>query len=322
MLAGSLTAALVWGVVAGPAGAADPSAAALVVRGVQDYRARAMRSGTEQLERAVALRPGWSTARASLATALFRNGAAGSAVEQFEALIGVGTARDLASGALQSAALQGPVDPNHVLGLAMSLQQLGRTREAERLYRCAADLLGPTSKESGRAYFLLAQMLSERGLPWSDHEAELAKALAVDAGVAGRDVLPPFPDLAADPELEPYTWPVTAARADSSRSAPETLPRLAEWPPAVERAAPAFTGAVTVEALVLPDGSVGGAEVVAPAEVSEELREAAVRAVSAARFDPALGADGFPMDAWVAIAVPGRVISGEPPSEPGHRETP
>jgi len=307
---------------AGPTGSGDlavgrgqPSAAALVVRGIRDYQARAMRRGTEELERAVAVRPDWERARMALATALLRNGEYGRARVQFEVLVGGEPARGLTSGSRTVGELSVVPDPEALIGLAASLDGLGLTREAERLYRAAADAWGPTSKDSARAYHLLSLMLEERRVPWGDADAERAKAEALDPRVADRPAVPPFPEPAADPELEPYTWPVAYARADSTHPAPETPPFLAEWTAGRVDGSPAFEGTIKVEALVAEDGSVAEAEVVSPRGLAEAVREAAVRALVAARFD--LPASGGASTAWVSIEVPGRALQpvAEPPEQ-------
>jgi TonB family protein len=300
-----------------PAGA-GPSAAALVVRGIMDYQARAMRRGTEELERAAAMRPDWRPARMGLASALLRNGEFERARAWFEAVVGEEAVRDLASGGRVTERLPAPPDPEALLGLAASLDGLGRTREADRLYRAAADVWGPASRDAARAYYLLSLMLEGHRVPWGDPEAELAKANALDPRVGERSALPPFADPAADPELEPYTWPVAHARADSAHPSPGAPPALAEWTAGASDGPPQFEGAIRVEALVAEDGSVVEAEVVSPQGLSDAVREAAVAAVAAARFEPpASGGGGGEPSAWVSIEVPGRALP--PLAEPAEQ---
>jgi TonB family protein len=295
-------------IVGAPGAPPAPSAAALVVRGIEHYEHRKMIEGVQELERAVALRPDWATARSALAAALLRGGLFDRARAEFEALLGVDAAHGLASGTLKARDLAAPVDADAVLGLAVVHRQMGKLREADRLYRCAADLWGPSSKESARAYYLLSEMLSEERVPWGDPEAEKAKALALDPDVAGSGLLPSFADPTTDPELEPYTWPVAAARRDSLVPA-GALPLLAEWPTPQLVAASEFQGTVTVEALVTRDGRVTEAAVTAPAGIAQELKDAAVKAVSSALFEPAT-VGGVAAEAWITIAVPARALYG------------
>lgn len=300
---------------AGIAGARDappaPSAAALVARGIGHYQNRAMNEGLRELERAVGLRPGWTTARSALAAALLKSGRFDRALAEYETLLGADTARGLASGALEAGDLAAPVDVDAVLGLAVAHGQLGKLREADRLYRCAADLWGPSSKESARAYYLLSEMLSEERVPWGDPEAESAKALALERDVDGPGLLPSFVDPKTDPELEPYTWPVAAVQRDSILPVPDTPPMLAEWLTPEIKAASEFQGTVTIEALVTRGGRASEAVVVAPAGISQELNDAAVRAVSSARFEPAT-VGGVAAEARIALEIPATAFSEAP----------
>jgi TonB family protein len=295
------------GIAEAPGAPPSPSAAALVARGIGHYEQRAMREGVRELERAVALRPGWTTAQMALSTALLRGGSFDRALAGFEELLGVDTARGLASGALEAGDLAVPADADAVLGLAVAKHQLGKLREADRLYRCAADLWGPSSRESARAYYLLSEMLGETRVPWGDPDGERAKALALDPSVADSDVLPAFVDPTVDPELEPYTWSVAIARRDSLLPVPDSPPALAEWRTQEIGAASEFQGTVTVEALVTRNGSVAEATVTGPAGIAQDLADAAVQAVGAARFEPAV-VSGVAAEAWIVISIPARAL--------------
>ncbi len=315
---GGASAAAVVAAVLALAGAAagqqSPSAEALVVRGIDLYEHREMREGTRLLERAVSLRPDWTTGRMALAAAHLRGDRFELALAEYEALVGSEMVRALAAGDARAADLPAPVDVEAVLGAAVAYERAGRLREADRLYRCAADLWGPASRESARAYFLLAEMLDRGPVPWGDPGAERAKAMALAPGVAGSDLLPPLPDPSAVPELQPYTWPVAPAERDSLVPVPDVLPVLAEWPAPETKAVSEFRGTVTVEALVSADGRVSEAAVTAPASVSQELKDAVTAAVSSARFDPAT-AGGVATEAWIAVEIPSAAVSDPP--EPG-----
>jgi tetratricopeptide (TPR) repeat protein len=294
---------------------AGPSAEALVVRGIRDYQARAMRRGTQELEQAVTMRPDWKQARMAFATALLRNGEYERARAQFETLVGDSAVGDLTSGSRTVGELPVRPDPESLIGLGASLDGLGRVREAERLYRAAADAWGPTSRDSARAYHLLSLMFGERRVPWGDADAERAKAEAIDPRVADHPAVPPFPAAAADPELEPYTWPVAHTRTDPAHPAPGTPPALADWTAGRAEGPPAFEGTVRVEALIAEDGSVVEAEVVSPGDLAEGVRKAAIRAVAAAIFDPPASEDTSP--SWVSIEIPGRALP--PLAEPAEQ---
>ncbi|MCK4409209.1 MAG: hypothetical protein KAW67_03945, partial [Candidatus Eisenbacteria sp.] len=196
----------------------DPSVEALLARGIAHSAGSEMRAGLDELRAAVRREPGYTLARRSLAIALLRAGRFGEAEAEFAATLGKEHALELSSGRLSSADLPGSTDADALLGLATSVQTQGRAREAERLYRAYADLVGPMSRDAGRAYFRLHELATDSGVQWLDADAELAKALAVDPNIRSATLLPAFTDPSTHPELEPYLRPIelSHSRADTA----------------------------------------------------------------------------------------------------------
>jgi len=278
----------------------DPSLEALLARGISRSTGSEMRAGLADLRSSVRLEPGHTLARKSLAIALLRAGRFGEAEAEFTAGLGGERTRALSSGRLSSADLSDSIDADALLGLATSLQLQGRAREAERLYRAYADLVGALSKDAGRAYFRLHELATESGVEWLDAEAELAKALAVDPDIRSAALLPAFIDPTAHPELEPYLRPIelSGSRADTAVEY-DTLPLLSRW------AAPADTsemllalaeGKLRVEILVGADGF--PEEVIPVTPVTDEDLTPLTSAVGAWRFTPARAA-GVDAPAWI-----------------------
>ncbi len=219
-----------------------------------------MREGTRELERAVALRPDWTTARRRWPPPSC--GAAGSSsrspsTRRWSARSIV---RGLAAGDARS---RRPRRAGRRGGRARRRRgALSARAGCARRTACtdAPRTCGDRRRGSPRGpTILLAEMLDRGPVPWGDPGAERAKALALDPGVAGSDLLPPFPDPRVVPELQPYTWPVATAERDSLAPVPDVLPVLAEWPTPETRAVSEFQGTVTVEALVARDGRVSEA---------------------------------------------------------------
>ena len=217
--------------IGGSEAAVGPSAEALLVWGQQDWNSRKMREGLAELELSQATRPDWPLASRALGVALLRAGMPGRAEAAFARAMGESSARALALGTLSPSELPADTDPETVMGLAVSAQLLGRPREAERLYRAFADLVGPMTAEAGRAYARLTEVFEELGDDsWGDGEAELARAYAVDPSVDSALLLPRFPDPTAFGELEPYTRSIQVVPSPYD-SLPEldSPPRLARW---------------------------------------------------------------------------------------------
>ncbi len=293
--------------------AEDPSVEALLTRGISRLTGSEMRAGLADLRSAVRLEPEHTLARKSLAIALLRAGRFGEAEAEFTTGLGEELTLALSSGVLSSADLSDPIDADALLGLATSVQLQGRAREAERLYRAYADLVGALSKDAGRAYFRLHELATESGVEWLDAEAELAKALAVDPNIRSTALLPAFTDPTTHPELEPYLRPIelSASRADTSVEY-DTLPLLSRW------VAPADTsemlvalaeGKLQLEILVGADGSPN--EVIPVAPVTDEDLTPLASAVGAWRFTPASAA-GVNAPAWILF---GRAAEGEPDAQ-------
>ncbi len=310
-LSAALRVALVVAVLATPAACVSPSSEqtdapgnpsveAFLARGITRSTASDMRAGLADLRSAVRLEPEHTLARKSLAIALLRLGRFGEAEAEFT--VGVGEERTLAlsSGRLSSADLSDSTDADALLGLATSVQFQERAREAERLYRAYADLVGAMSKDAGRAYFRLHELATESGVEWLDAEAELAKALAVDPNIRSGMLLPAFTDPRTHPELEPYLRPIelSGSRADTTVEY-DTLPLLSRW------VAPADTsetllalaeGKLQLEILVGADGFPD--EVIPATPVTDEDVTPLTSAVGAWRFTPARAA-GEDAPAWI-----------------------
>ena len=287
----------------------DPSVEALLARGIAHSAGSEMHAGLEELRAAVRREPGHALAHRSLAIALLRAGQFGEAEEEFAATLGERRALALSSGRLSSADLPDSTDTDILLGLATSVQTQGRAREAERLYRAYAELVGPMSKDAGRAYFRLHELATDTGVEWLDADAELAKALAVDPDIRSATLLPTFTDPKTHPELEPYLRPIelSASRADTALEY-DTLPLLSRW------VAPADTsetllslaeGKLQLEILVGADGSPD--EVVPVAPIAEEDLVPLTNAVGAWWFTPARAA-GENAPAWILF---GRAAEAE-----------
>jgi tetratricopeptide (TPR) repeat protein len=278
----------------------DPSMKALLARGIAHSAGSEMRAGLDELRAAVRREPGHTLARRSLAIALLRMGQFGEAEAEFAAILGERRALELSSGRLSAADLPDSTDTDVLLGLATSVQIQGRAREAERLYRTYAGLVGPMSRDAGRAYFRLHELATDTGAEWLDADAELAKALAVDPDIRSATLLPAFTDPRTHPELEPYLRPIelSVSRADTTLEY-DTLPLLSRW------VAPADTsetllslaeGKLQLEILVGADGSPN--EVVPVTPVAEEDLMPLTSAVGAWWFTPARAA-GENAPAWI-----------------------
>jgi hypothetical protein len=289
-----------------PASPEKPSIEALIARGIVHSAGSDMRRGLEELRAAVRLDPGNVLARRSLALGLLRSGRFAEAEGEFAVTVGEELSEALASGAVQPGDMPESVDADALLGLATAVHYGGRPREAERLYRAYATLVGPMSAEAGRAYFRLHELATESDVLWLDADAELAKALAVDPGVQTAQLLPGFADPGASPELEPYLRPIALAqsRADTAVEY-DTLPLLARW------AAPADTsealtalaeGSIRLEILVGADGR--PAEVIAVETVGDDELALLEEAVSHWRFTPA-EAGGLYAPAWIVFGEQG-----------------
>jgi tetratricopeptide (TPR) repeat protein len=282
------------------------SVEALVARGIVHSGGADMRLGLEELRAAVELAPGHALARHSLALALLRAGLFDEAEDAFSGAVGRRRSDALASGELSASDLGDAVAPDALLGLATAVQFQGRTREADRLLRAYAELVGPMTKDAGRAYLRLHELAVESGAAWLDADAELAKALAVDPDVGTAGLLPSFADPAADPALEPYLRPIALApaRADSALDL-ESLPALALWvaPPDTSEALEALgAGRLRVEMLIDEHGV--PAEIVTPSVIDESESADLVSAASAWRFTPAKAA-GESVPAWIVFGSAG-----------------
>ena len=286
-----------------------PAVEALLARGIAHSMGSEMRAGLEELRAAVRREPGHTLARQSLAIALLRTGRFSEAEAEFAATLGERRALELSSGRLSSTDLPDSTDTDILLGLATSVQIQGRAREAERLYRTYAELVGPMSRDAGRAYFRLHELATDTGAEWLDADAELAKALAVDPDIRSATLLPAFTDPRAHPELEPYLRPIelSVSRADTALEY-DTLPLLSRW------VAPADTseallslaeGELQLEILVGADGSPD--EVIPVTPIADEDLVPLTSAVGAWWFTPA-SASGENAPAWILF---GRAAEAE-----------
>jgi hypothetical protein len=286
---------------------------ALIAWGIAHSAGSEMRRGLEELRAAARLAPDSELARRSLGVGLLRSGRFAEAEEEFAAVVGGGLAGAIASGTMSPADVPDAVDPDALLGLAATVHYQERPRQAERLYRAYAELVGPMSKDAGRAYYRLHELAAGSDVLWIDADAELAKALAVDPDVRTAQLLPVFPDPGAHPDLEPYLRPVelSESRADTAVTY-DKLPALSRWTaPAdtTEALAALAEGELRLEMLVGADGR--PVEVVPVTTVAEEELGLLEEAVSHWRFAPA-EVDGVDAPAWI--------LFGEAEPEPEEQE--
>lgn len=259
-----------WGAVRAAEG---PSPEALVARGIEHWHNRKMREGLEELRAAVAARPDWLLAARALGVALLRAGRYEEARPLFTRLVGESEAASIAEGG--PAALSANAVPDDLMGLAVAEERLGHRREAERLYRAFADIVGPTAPEAARAYSRIGRMFEGVDGAWVDGDAELAKALALDPELDVANTAPGFPNPRSESELEPYVRAISlSGSAGDSAAAYESLPVLANWvapPDSIPGAGFLADGDIAIDILVGPDGT--PAEVFFPPPVSEAVLE-------------------------------------------------
>ena len=308
------------------AGAGSPADAiegvspdALLARGIAHFGGSEMRLGLDELREAANSRPDHPLTRSSLAIALLRAGLFEEAEREFSRTLGEGLAGALAEGRVSHDAVRTDVDPETVLGLATAVHlQGGRPRQAERLYRAYAELVGPLSREAGTAYKRLSELADTEKVDWLDADAELAKAEAVEPHLASLEMLPGFVDPHSIPELEPYVRPIelSPARVDTSLELTE-LPALSRWAVPGDTTASLVAvaeGALQLEILVGADGAaveVGSVPDIGAADL-EPVRSAA----ALWRFSPAVS-DGEPLEAWILF---GSESSGDWSSAPEEGE--
>lgn len=284
----------------------DATAEALVVRGVRLFRSHETRQGLADLEAAVALDPELPEARAALAAALLRGGVFERAGLGFERAIGEELALRLAAGLAGASDVHADVDREALYGLAICRAQLGSHREADRLYRIYADVVGVTEPAAAKAYYRLAQMFESSDVSWGSAAAEMAKAHAIDPTIETRELLVSFPPLASLPRFEPYTWPVELS-PDPPDSMPEfdDLPALLSWiePDHSTDTHPSAVAVTTiVDLLVDHAGRVSDVRIIespgfdCSADVS--MTVAAMQWI----FEPAV-VDDDPAPAWIRLSV-------------------
>jgi hypothetical protein len=305
--------------------AGEPSPEALVARGIEHWNNRKMREGLEELRAAVATRPDWLLAERALGAALLRAGKDEEARQLFARLVGEEEAEGMAEGG--PAALSPDAVAEDLMGLAVAEERLGHRREAERLYRAFADIVGPTEPEAARAYSRIGKMFEGADGSWVDGEAELAKALALDPDLDVSDTAPGFPNPRAVPELEPYVRDISlSGSSGDSAAAYESLPVLESWvapPDSIRGARSLARGDIEIDILVGPDGV--PTEVFFPPAVSEAVLEHATAgpdtvgqtdglsrlaaAVMLWRFEPAVR-DGAPAEALITFGGTGERGAG------------
>ncbi len=284
-----------WGGSGAGSGAEPPEATppALLVSGTRHFQEGAMKTGLLELERAVELSPTWEPARRALAMALLRSGRFERAEKELVLLLGSRWTSGLESGDLKIGPLDRGTDTHTLFALAVTRRELGGHREAERLYRAYADLVGPTSTEAAAAYYHLFEMMSAYDMPWGDPEAERAKALALDPGIESRTVLPRLPEPGDVPEAEPYLRPIDLA---GNREQPvthyETLPVLIRWsPPEYAGSSAAPGGRAQVEILVGADGYPAEVHLPDHLELEAGCAVAVTNAVMSWAFEPAVAGE-------------------------------
>jgi tetratricopeptide (TPR) repeat protein len=275
------------------------TAEALVARGVRLFEGHKMRPGLADLEAAVALDPELPEAQAALAAALLRSGEFERAALGFEHVVGEKLTSGLATGSIEASEVDPAIDREAIYGLAICRAQLGLHREADRLYRIYADLVGVTEPAAAKAYCRLAEMFEASGVSWGNAEAEMAKAHAIDPAIETKDLLIGFPDLASLPRFEPYTWPIELS-PDPPDSMPELdgLPVLLRW---VKPGHPA-EGITTVDLLVDSTGRVSDVHIIESLGSDCSVDVSTTVAAMQWLFEPAV-ADDAPQPAWIRLGV-------------------
>ncbi len=303
--------------------AAEPSSGAtaegLVVRGVRLFEGHKMLRGLADLETAVALDPDLSEARAALAAALLRSGEFERAALGFEYAVGKELTSRLASGHAGASEVSPAVDREAIYGLAICRAQLGLDREADRLYRIYADLVGVAEPTAAKVYYRLARMFEASRVPWGNAEAEMAKAHAIDPVIETKDLLVGFPDLASLPRFAPYTWPIELS-PDPPDSMPEFdhLPVLLRWiepDRQTDADSLAATEATMLDLLVDRTGRVKNVRIIESAGPDCSADISTTVAAMQWLFEPAV-ADDAPTPAWIRFHVihhPDALASTESP---------
>jgi hypothetical protein len=293
------------------------SAEALLARGISHSGGSALRLGLEELRTAARKRPRWRPASEAVGVALLRAGDFKGASDAFSNTLGRALADSLSRGSETTARSLSALDENALFGLAVSRQFEGKARQAERLYRTYANLVGPTSKRAGWAYYRMYELFSDQEIPWGDPVAERQKAEAVDPDIASETLLPVFPDAREVAGLKPYLAPITRAGGPGDTLSYGSLPELAAFEPpenAPEVADELERASIPLRILVGSDGLPERVEVEDPF-VGKEDRTRIIDAVMKWRFTPAT-ADGRP--------TPAEILYGEPvpPEKPGGGDVP
>ncbi len=289
---------------------ADPpdgtTAEALVARGVRLFKGHQMRRGLTDLEAAVALDPDLAEARAALAAALLRSGEFERAALGFEHAVGEELTSRLAAGSAGASEVHPDVDREAIYGLAICRAQLGLDREADRLYRIYADLVGVTEPAAAKAYYRLAELFRTSGVSWGDAEAEMAKAYAIDPAIETKSLLVGFPDLASLPRFAPYTWPIElSSDPPDSMSKFDRLPILLRWiePDLPTDAHPLTpTEATVVDLLVDRTGRVSDVRIIESPGSDCSIDVSMTVAAMQWLFEPAVIEDA-PAPAWIRLSV-------------------
>lgn len=280
------------------------TAESLLIRGLERVETEGPDAAIPDIEAAVGVRPDWSEARWALGTALLGAGRAREASVVFAVLVGEGEAEAIASGGADADTLAPGTEPEHLLGLAAAREALGRTREADRLYRAFADLVGPTSPAAARAHLRLAAMYERTGVAWGDPAAERAKADALAPGAGADDARLRYPDLGGSADAGPYLRPLAVGPTEEAGGF-DSLPVLVSWAePVLPPDTRPFTAerTVTLEILVDEGGAVADVRVVEDTGAGCQAQVAAAVAAARSRFEPAVR-DGVPVAAWILFDV-------------------
>ncbi len=286
--------------------AGNATAEALVARGVRLFENRKTRRGLADLEAAVALDPELAEARAALAAALLRGGEFERAAFGFERAVGEELALRLAAGSAGASDVHPDVDREALYGLAICHAQLGSHREADRLYRVYADLVGLTEPAAAKAYYRLAEMFEASDVSWGSAAAEMAKAHAIDPAIETKDLLVSFPHLALLPQFEPYLWPIEL-KPDPPDSMPEfdDLPVLINWiepDRPIDTHLPTIAQTTIVDLLVDRTGRVRDVRFIESPSSDCSIDVSTTVAAMQWIFEPAM-ADGNPAAAWIRFSI-------------------
>ena len=166
---------------------------AMLERAIDALSGRRMSAGLDRLDEIIELYPDWVSARRTRAYARLRAGDFERVELELTALIGENILSALESGQMGAGDLPLAPEPEDILAMAIVRDEGGAYREADRLYRAYADLVGSTTPRAARAFRRLAYMYESSGVEWGDAAVERTRALSIDPEIESTSTLPAFP---------------------------------------------------------------------------------------------------------------------------------